>query len=162
VITPGRILVATDFSEASGVALEEGRQLAATFSAKLYLLHVVAEPLREAWIGFTPGPQFVEWCERLEADARVRLERGVPQQDVADGRIVVATAWGDPADEILRYAASHDIDLIVCGTHGRRGWNHALMGSVAERVVRFAPCPVLTVHAAADQMLPAKDARVGP
>jgi nucleotide-binding universal stress UspA family protein len=64
---------------------------------------------------------------------------------------VVATAWGDPSDEVLKYADCHDIDLVVCGTHGRRGWNHFMMGSVAERIVRLARCPVLTVHAGAAQ-----------
>ena len=78
--------------------------------------------------------------------ARKRLEKLVPQDEVASGRVIVATGWGDPSDEILKYARSHGVDLVVCGTHGRRGWNHLVMGSVAERVMRLAPCPVWTVR----------------
>jgi nucleotide-binding universal stress UspA family protein len=57
------------------------------------------------------------------------------------------TVWGDPATEILKYARDHGIDLIICGTHGRSGFDRFALGSVAEAVVRKAPCPVLTVHA---------------
>jgi nucleotide-binding universal stress UspA family protein len=103
------------------------------------------------WASYAPAAEIIGTIDRLEADARLRLERMVPSDDLTGGRVVVATEWGDPVDEILKYASRHDIDLIVCGTHGRRGWNHLVMGSVAENVVRLAPCPVLTVpaHAAA-------------
>ena len=150
-MTLKQILVATDFSEASCAALEQGRALAAAFNAQLHLLHVVAAPLHETWVGYTPGEEFVKLVEQLQTEARTRLEGAVPPDDVANGRIVVATAWGDPSDEILKYVDRHGIDLMVCGTHGRRGWNHLMMGSVAERIVRLAPCPVLTVHADATQ-----------
>jgi universal stress protein A len=106
-------------------------------------LHVVTEPLHEAWSGFVPAKSFMETTDRLQREARHRLEELVSH----DQRVIVATAWGDASDEILKYARNHDIDLVVCGTHGRRGWNHLVMGSVAERIVRLAPCPVLTVPA---------------
>jgi len=151
VMTLKRILVATDFSGASLVALEQARALAVTFNAQLHLMHVVAEPLHETWVGYTPGAEFAELMERLEAEARARLAGAVAQADIANGRTVLVAVWGDPADEILKYADRHDVDLIVCGTHGRRGWSHLMMGSVAERIVRLARCPVLTVHAHADR-----------
>jgi nucleotide-binding universal stress UspA family protein len=146
VITLKEILVPTDFSEASDAAFEQGRALAAAFGARVHLLHVVAEPLRETWAGYTPAPQFVELLERLRTGARTRLEGAVPTDDLANRRVVVDAVWGDPSDQILKYATRHGIDLIVCGTCGRGGWDHLLMGSVAERIVRLARCPVLTLH----------------
>jgi len=145
------ILVAVDFSEASRAAVEHGLELAKAFNASLHLLHVVDEPLRKTWAGYTPCAEFLETVDRLRTEARKRLEQLVPRTELGDGRIVVATAWGDPSDELLKYVRSHDIDLIVCGTHGRRGWDHFTMGSVAERVVRVSSCPVLTVRAAAQR-----------
>jgi nucleotide-binding universal stress UspA family protein len=147
--TLNSILVAVDFSEASGAAVEHGLELAKVFNASLHLLHVVDEPLRKTWAGYTPCAELLETVDRLRTEARGRLEQLVARTKLQDGRIVVATAWGDPSDEVLKYARSHDIDLIVCGTHGRRGWDHLTMGSVAERVVRVSSCPVLTIRAAA-------------
>jgi nucleotide-binding universal stress UspA family protein len=145
------ILVASDFSEASGAALQQARSLAAVFGARIYLLHVF-DPVRETWSGYMPGAELLKFIEQREANARMRLERLLSHDDVAKDRMTVATACGDPADEILRFAESHGVDLIVCGTHGRRGWDHAMMGSVAERIVRLARCPVLSVHVAPDSL----------
>lgn len=147
VITLKSILVPTDFNEASSAAVEHGRALAVTFNASLHLLHVVAEPLHETWAGYAPGAEFLDAVDHLQADAQKRLERLIPPAERGNGRIVVATTWGDPSDQILKYAGDHSIDLIVCGTNGRRGWDHVMMGSVAERIVRLASCPVLTVRA---------------
>jgi nucleotide-binding universal stress UspA family protein len=110
------------------------------------MLHVVNEPLHEAWAGYAPGASFLSVVEHMEADARHRIESLVSKEDVAVGRIIPATVSGEPSDQILEYALAHHIDLIVCGTHGRRGWDHLVMGSVAEKLVRKAICPVLTVR----------------
>jgi len=85
--------------------------------------------------------------QQLEGEACKEIGRLSALADVQPGRLVVATVWGDASEQILKYAATHRIDLIVCGTHGRHGWDRVIMGSVAERLVRLAPCPVLTVHA---------------
>ena len=77
-----------------------------------------------------------------------RLQEVVGVQLPDSGRIVLATRMGDVSDQIVSYAAEHEIDMIVIGTHGHRGLMHALLGSVAEAVVRKASCPVLTVRAA--------------
>ena len=138
------ILVATDLSESGQPALQHALALADVFNASLHVLHVVTEPLHEPWSGFVPATCFVETVERLQIEARHRLEALVPHND----RIVVAAAWGDASDQILKYATSNDVNLVICGTHGRHGWNRVVMGSVAERVVRLAPCPVMTVPAA--------------
>ena len=141
-----RVLVPTDFSETSEAALQYGVSLAGTFGATLHVLNVVNGPLHEAWSGYAPGTSFLSVVDRMEADARTRITELVPKEDVATGRTVPATVWGDAKDQILKYANDHHIDLIVCGTHGRRGWDHLVMGSVAEGLVRQASCPVLTVH----------------
>jgi universal stress protein A len=136
-ITLKHILVATDFSECSEAAVAHGRALAAAFDASLGLLHVVKAPLQEVWTS-APGAELL---------AHRRLEEVAAALGLGPDRVVAATVWGDPSDEILRCAREHQADLIVCGTHGRSGWDHIVMGSVAERLVRLAPCPVLTVHA---------------
>jgi nucleotide-binding universal stress UspA family protein len=141
-----RVLVPTDFSETSEAALKYGIELAGAFGATLHVLHVVNKPLHEAWAGYAPGASFLSVVEHMETDARTHIEELVSKEDVATGRTVAATVWGDARDQILKYAVDHNIDLIVCGTHGRRGWDHFVMGSVAERLVRQAACPVLTVH----------------
>lgn len=146
-----KILVATDFSEPSYPAVETARSLAQAFKAELHLLHVVADLLHEPWVGYAPAAKFVDLLEQVEADARVRLQGLVTPDDLAKGRVVIATAVGNPADEILSYSVRQHIDLIVCGTHGRGGVDHVVMGSVAERIVRLARCPVLTVRARADE-----------
>jgi nucleotide-binding universal stress UspA family protein len=142
-----RILVATDFSECSEAAVEQGRALAGAFDASLHLLHIVTAPLHEAWACYAPGAEFLTTVRDLEGEALERLQQLTNSEERRSGRVVEATAWGDPSDEILKYAREHQVDLIVCGTHGRSGWDHMVMGSVAELLVRLAPCPVLTVHA---------------
>jgi nucleotide-binding universal stress UspA family protein len=141
-----RVLVPTDFSDTSEVALKYGVALSHAFGATLHVLHVVNQPLHESWAGYAPGTSFLSAVERMETDARCRIEELVSKEDVATGRTVPTMVWGDASDQILKYAADHNIDLVVCGTHGRRGWDHFVMGSVAEHLVRKSSCPVLTVH----------------
>jgi nucleotide-binding universal stress UspA family protein len=140
------ILVAVDPTEPHRRVLARALALAAGVHASLHVLAVVSEPLHEPWIGYESGTALVDALDRERVAAHRRLERLVPRRAVRDGRITVATAWGEPAAEVVRYARSHLIDLIICGTHGRRGMNRLLMGSVAEQVLRTAPCPVLTVR----------------
>ena len=83
---------------------------------------------------------------RAEADAVARLKDRLQASDVRELRATTAAVIGMPSSSIVDYARFHDIDLIIMGTHGRGGMSHLLMGSVAERVVRTAPCPVLTVR----------------
>ena len=146
-ITLKQILVATDFSEPSDAALAYGRELASRFGATLHVLHVVQNVYvntfsAENYIAVAPGLQ-----EDIEDDARQRLHELVIDSDRSGPPTVpiILTAMS-PAPAILEYAKNHDIDAIVMGTHGRGAFAHLVMGSVAERVVRFAPCPVLTVR----------------
>lgn len=139
-----RILVPTDFSVCSDAALKYGRALSEVFGATLHLLHVVQDPYTQPWAAEafpTPlGEMLVQW----EDQARQRLATLLPEGDRAGATI--ATIVGSPFYEIVRYATEQQIDLIVIGTHGRGPLGHMLLGSVAEKVVRKAPCPVLTVR----------------
>ncbi|MEO8076185.1 MAG: universal stress protein [Acidobacteriota bacterium] len=141
-----KILVATDFSEPSDAAWAYGRELAGRFGARLHLLHVVniVPPGAFGTDGYSvTGPEFQQ---QMEADAQHRLDDLVI--DTNDPGPAAATAVitaSGPAFAIIEYAKAHQIDLIVMGTHGHGTFVHLMLGSVAERVVRLAPCPVLTV-----------------
>lgn len=141
-----KVLVATDFSDFSTAALNYGRELARTHGATLYVLHV-AEDLRWRYsLDITPA-LYGGVQEDIEAMARGRLAAIVTDQDrrELDAREVVITALS-AAESIVDFAKAEAIDVVVMGTHGRTGLAHMLLGSVTERVVRLAPCPVLTVR----------------
>ena len=137
---PHLILHPTDYSESSAYALRIATDLARQHQASIIILHV-AETL---------GPEnvtFGEATSQLEPAAyRRRLEEDLRQQVAAPPGISVEylLAEGDVAQEIQRVAQERDCDLIVMGTHGRTGLSHLIMGSIAEKVVRLANCPVLT------------------
>jgi len=140
------ILVATDFSEPSSVALAYGRDLARAYNARLHVLHVVENiMIRYASEVIFAVPDFQR---DLETTARRDVDALITDDDrrVLNAVGVVETAT-NVAEAVVEYAKASDIDLIVAGTHGRGAVQHLLMGSVAERVVRTAPCPVLTVRA---------------
>lgn len=135
------ILIPTDFGEPSQLALQHAIGLAQTFGAKLTLLHVYGIPT-------VYYPDNVSWpLQELGKAAQTSLDSAVAavrkQVPEATGRVEV----GDPRDRILAYAKLCGADLIVIGTHGRRGVAHLVLGSVAEWVVRMSPVPVLTVGA---------------
>jgi universal stress protein A len=132
------ILVPTDFSETSDVALHYAIFMAQALGAQLSLLHVPGRTGENFEANFPVG--------RFETAARERLSALLSEEEIARLRPEYALRIGTPADEIVRYADARDVDLIVMGTHGRSGVAHLLMGSVAEHVVRTAPCPVLLVR----------------
>lgn len=130
-----RILVPTDFSPCSLHALRYAEELARRFGAELIMLYVDF------------ALTIYDLPDQGEPSARPALERAVDllrEHDFAARGIAV---HGVPADQIIRTAAAEHVDLIVMGTHGRSGVRHALMGSVAESVIRNAACPVMTVRA---------------
>ena len=139
------ILVATDFGEAADAALGYGRELAGRFGATLHVLHVV-EDIAVAFAVETYSAVVPEIQEEVETAARRRLHELIVDSDGSGPRTTSALRKGPPTETIVDYAREHGIDLIVMGTHGRGALAHLVMGSVAERVVRLAPCPVLTVR----------------
>jgi nucleotide-binding universal stress UspA family protein len=147
-ITLQKILVATDFSEPSTAALAYGRELARSFGAALTVLHIVDDVMARAY-GIDGGVLLTDpgLQQQLEANALTQVDALISDDDRRQlkARVAVVSSIA-PAAAIVTYADKSNIDLIVMGTHGRGGLAHLLMGSVAERVVRMAPCPVLTVR----------------
>ena len=135
------ILHPTDFSESSARALQYAIDLARDYGATLALLHVWQEP---AAIFSTAEPIAGLDPAELRAEAKARLD-AVPTPD----GVVVERHFveGEPAKEIERFANDRTTDLIVMSTHGRSGISRLVIGSVAEQVLRHAPCPVLTIKA---------------
>jgi nucleotide-binding universal stress UspA family protein len=140
------VLVATDFGEASTAALAYGREFARTFGARLHVLHVIENPIVYSGAEAV-GVDFARVQAELEAGAQAALDRIVTADDRKELRAVTTIRTGStPAYEIVSQAKIAEIDVIIIGTHGRGFMSHLLMGSVAEKVVRMASCPVLTVH----------------
>lgn len=145
-LTLRQVVVATDFTEPAAVALRYGRGFARAFAATLRVVHVVDDIAASASVP-TPGLDYGRLQEELEAEARQTLEAWVTsaESDAGHAEAVLLTSHR-PAQAILQYAAETACDLLVIGTHGRSGLSSMLVGSVAQEVVRRAPCPVLAVH----------------
>ena len=142
------ILVPTDFGPAAGAALVYAKELAEQFGARLSLLHVVTDPTANGtWTPELYVPATAETRDRFIREATERLEQAVTTEERQRFRVANEVRIGSAADNIQEVAREQHVDLIVMGTHGRRGLAHMFLGSVAERVVRGAPCPVLTTHA---------------
>jgi nucleotide-binding universal stress UspA family protein len=142
--TVRRILVPSDFSEASREALATAIAFARAFSARIDMIHVFVEPtyvlpppVEMATFPFNLAEIMAKVETSLDAEKKRVEEAGIP--------VEAQTITGRPAPEIVAYAKKTGADLIVMGTHGRGGFQHALLGSVAERVVHYSPCPVLVV-----------------
>jgi nucleotide-binding universal stress UspA family protein len=147
------VLVPTDFSEASEAALNYGKAIAEAFGASLHLVHVMEDLLAHAWAAEVYVASAPNLREEIERESRLRLETMLPEPERERLKARVALLSGSPFIEIIRYAKANDIDLIVMGTHGRGPIAHMLLGSVAEKVVRKSPCPVLTVRDAQHQFV---------
>jgi nucleotide-binding universal stress UspA family protein len=142
---PKTILVPTDFSEPSKVALEYAVMLAKKLDAKVHLVHAYELPV----VGFPDGTLTItaDMAARIIDAARDSLAQLVDEYKKRGFELTSSIEQADPRDGVLAAAKKVNADLIVMGTHGRRGLSRALIGSVAEGVVRRSPIPVLTVHA---------------
>jgi universal stress protein A len=130
------ILAPTDFSAPASQAVTAAFDLAQTFGAKLSLLHVMEVPVYAIEVALP--------LEALERDARRELALLLPEAEAAHVEVTRLVDMGVPYQRIVETATAESVDLIVIATHGRTGLSHLVLGSVAERVVRLAPCPVLT------------------
>lgn len=147
-----RILLPTDFSAHSAAAARYACELATRFDAELHLLHALEAHLASA-PGFAMGLALPQYVHESRAAAEQSLAGVLDPQWSAGRKVVRAVVEGSPKEEIVRYARTHGVDLIVLATHGRTGLAHVLLGSVAEGVVRTAPCPVLTVRPEGHQVV---------
>jgi universal stress protein A len=149
-----KILVPTDFSPTSTRALAEAQVFAAAFGASIDLLYVWSAPALVApesvitGVGINEQP-LLEWIRLSATEHLAKFEADARQAGIAVHSSLCEA--GDPATTIVERATSGGYDLLVLGTHGRTGLSHLIMGSVAEKVVRRAPCPVLTVRADANE-----------
>lgn len=136
-----RVLVPTDFSDASDTAVSHAKEIALTYGAEIDLLHVVEEPLYPTSYGIDsvafPTQEVVERVEKQLAD--------VAREEIGYEHVMVEATVGHPSSEILDFVGEKGIDLIVIATHGRSGLDRALLGSVTERVLRRSPVPVFVV-----------------
>ena len=139
------ILAPTDFSEYSKKATVSAFELAKTFSARLTVLHVVELPPYPIE-GYVPASVSSSFIEDLERQATQDLAQLLPDAATAGVEVVRLVAVGTPYRKIIEVAESEQVDLIVMATAGRTGFSHLVMGSIAERVVRTAACPVLTIR----------------
>jgi nucleotide-binding universal stress UspA family protein len=141
-----KILVATDLGDVSKQALSSAARLAGEHKASLYVVNVVFDPMTQPWGVEAYGIDLPQLLENLRRDALAEVTRLVsdikPPLPIVQTEVLV----GAPATEIVRYAREQAVDLIVVGTHGRGPVGRAFLGSVAERVVREAPCPVMIVR----------------
>jgi len=159
VINLKRVLVSTDFSEASGKALPYGASLAQEYEAELHVVHVVEDSLYYAQFVYDGAPFDPSvLIEGLVQDRRKKLDELVKTLP-KDVKVVTHLRRGIVASELIALAKEIDADMAVIATHGRTGLKHMIFGSVAERVVRECPCPVLTVRTKAHGML--YDTQVG-
>lgn len=142
-----KILVPTDFGDAADAALTYARALARNFHASIDVLHVADDVAARMFAGEIYVGVPTEAQKDIEAAARRQLDERLVDNDPnpLPVRSVVVTS-NSPALTIVQYAKETNIDLIVMGTHGRGAMAHLLMGSVAEHVVRTAPCPVMVVR----------------
>jgi nucleotide-binding universal stress UspA family protein len=142
----GKIMAPIDFSPTAAEGMRLAVDMAQRYEASLTLVHVyqpVAYPFPEGYVLYTP-----QQMASLLTEVQKLLEGALKEVRAAGaGRADTKLLQGVAASEIVTFAQEENYDLIVIGTHGRTGIQHALLGSVAEKVVRRAPCPVLTVRA---------------
>jgi nucleotide-binding universal stress UspA family protein len=140
-----KILFPTDFSEGSYHALFYAADLAKHYNAKLYILHIIYDIARatDSHIPHVSADvlykEMSEWAQKEIQNCCVEETRGIPNVE----KVVLK---GIPYEEIINFATKEKIDMIVMGTYGRVGLERFIFGSTAERVVRRAPCPVMTVR----------------
>ena len=139
------ILAPTDFSELSKQGLTSALELAAAFGAKLLLLHVV-EPPPYPVEGIVPSHLGATLLDDLERQASNDLAQMLSETQGSKVEVARRVVVGIPYRKIVAVAEEEKSDLIVMTTHGRTGLSHLVMGSVAEKIVRTAPCPVLTIR----------------
>ena len=140
-----RILCPTDFSEFSDIAFRYALSIAQHYGGKLFVEHVV-ELWQHPEAAFVPAHYYVEFRSHLLHKGEEELQRFVKNHVNNGIRPEAVVDHGIAADAILALAEAQEVDLIVMGTHGRRGFDRLMVGSVTERVLRKASCPVLAVH----------------
>lgn len=149
------ILMATDFSSCAQEALKQAVSLAQGLKAKITLLNIFETffPSADTPPSAADSPGVYRWLENVKNEEKQKLRLTAEIVSREGVEVAVLYKEGNPSAEIIRTAQEINADVIVLGTHGRKGLSHTLMGSVAERVARHAPCPVLIVREKSEQKL---------
>lgn len=140
-----KILFPIDFSEEFETLLPWVSTFVNSFDATLYVLFV-AQDLRDFSSFYVPHGNLQQFQEEALKAAQQKMSRTAKETFKAFKKVEARVAQGSPADKIIETAKSEGVDLIIMGTHGRKGLERAIFGSVCDKVVRFAPCPVLTIN----------------
>ncbi len=140
-----KVLVPTDFSDSARHAFSYGLSFAAEYEAELVLLHVV-ENLTVGYASDLVPVPMAEVFQEISGYAKAELQKLAEEARKRGVSVTELVVQGKPSAEIIRHAAENEVDMIVLGTHGKGMLDQALFGSTTERVVRRAPCPVLTVR----------------
>ncbi|MBN1572679.1 MAG: universal stress protein [Deltaproteobacteria bacterium] len=140
-----RILVAVDGSSCSNKAVKLTVDMCGQFGAEMHTIFVISEIVVDNFkrLGKLESKEVIE---KLKGEGRKYFRDAKEQAKEADVKVVEVLKAGFPADEIVTYAKKSKVDLIVMGTHGKRGATRPLIGSVADRVIHLAPCPVMVVR----------------
>jgi universal stress protein A len=141
-----KILCPTDFSEPSLEGVKAAAEFAAEYSAEVIVLHVIP-PAHTLTPPTIPSGKVLEYYEDLTRFAQKSLDELSDEKFSKDLSVSSRVVQGNPSDEIVHTALEEKVDLIVISTHGATGWRRFMFGSVAEKVVRMAGCPVLTIPA---------------
>jgi nucleotide-binding universal stress UspA family protein len=141
----GKILFPTDFSQGSEISAPYALDLAGHYGARIYIMHVIYDITRASAL-YVTSINTDALYEEMEASARQELEQFAGRHFGAYEDRELVLLRGNPYEDIIRYAGEGGIDLIVMSSHGRRGLDRVLFGSTASKVVKNAPCPVLTVR----------------
>lgn len=145
-INISKVLYPTDFSDPSACALHYAAEMAKKFGAELVMLHVLLDESQMVSF-YLPQLTVKNLSKDMEEGARAKMEQFIQETSALEGvEYSTEMVKGIADDEIIKFANNNAIDLIVIGTHGRTGLEHVIFGSTAEKVVRTAKCPVLTVH----------------
>jgi nucleotide-binding universal stress UspA family protein len=139
------ILFPTDFSEGSAQALQYAVDMSQKYGAKLYLIHVIYD-IAKASGWYVPHVSVDQMYKDIVEGAKKELEKFGVEELSSLKNLERSVVMGVPHEEIINFVKKNKIDLIIMGTHGRKGIDRILFGSTASQVVRFAPCPVLTVR----------------
>lgn len=140
-----KILLPSDFSSFSKIAAPYAVDMARKFGADLYIIHVFDENILDQYY-FGDRENAEKYYKELQKIFQSKIDEVIEDIETEDINLIPILANGSPFIEILKFIRQEGIDLLVCSTHGRSGLSQVLMGSTAEKLVRKAPCPVLTVR----------------
>ena len=140
-----KILAPIDFSDHARKAFGYARTFAERWDAELHLLNVVEPAVFPTEAGLTPVG-VMKLGDEMETSAKATIEQLASSPDLSGLKVHTDIAYGRASSAIIEYAGTHNIDMIIIATHGRTGLEHLIFGSTTERVVREAPCPVLTIR----------------